>query len=138
MKNRILIPVLLALGTIVLCFVWTEDSADPNFEDLQGAARVSASERSPAAALPESSVVEASVERRELATEASSEPVGRLQPGDAEELDGARPDGSVLIEVHLDLGQATFVGGTHPYAGSSVHIQAWDQETDETVAHQFL
>ena len=132
MMNRILIPVLLALGSLLLWALSPGGDEALLGEELGGVVRAAVPYTSVTEELPELVRVERSVARREVVEAVVPAP---LERGEEDELEDARPDGSVLVEVYFERPGVGALGTPHPLAGATVSLQTWDQDTDETEPH---
>ncbi len=134
MKNRILLPLLVVLGALLLWVL--SDSGVSQEEDTEGLSQLDGAEEvtsTTVATLPGVETPDPDSQRLEVET--SLEALD-LESGDAIELEDARPDGSVLVEVHLGLPEGMPRGDAHPFAGCMVHTQSWDTETHATEAFE--
>jgi len=129
MKNKILIPLLVVMGASLFWFLGSGETGDSHAPGLEGGAATTTTVLQEAAELP-GRVEPVDVAVREEVTRAA--PPEPLDPGDEVEALGFRADGSVLIEVVLDLPGGDRLARPHPLQGTEVHLQTWDGEADVT------
>ncbi len=129
MKNKILIPILLVLGASLFWFLGSGETGDSHVPGLEGGVVPTTAAPLEAVELPESVEPVDDPVREEVAPAA---PPASLDPGEEVEELGFRADGTVLIEVSLDLPGGDRFARPHPLEGTEVHLQAWDEEADAT------
>ena len=132
MKNKILIPILVALGASLFWFLGSGGSGDFHAPGLEGGVVPTPSGPLEAAELPERVEPVEDPVREEVAP---AGPTASLDPGEEVEELGLRADGTVLIEVSLDLPSGDRFARPHPLKGTEIHLQAWDEEADVTRHH---
>lgn len=129
MKNKILIPLLVVLGASLFWFLGSGETGDSHAPGLEGGAAPTTAVPQEAEVLPERVEPMDTPVREEVARAAPPDP---LEPGDGVETQGFRADGTVMIEVLLDLPGGDRLARPHPLKGTEVHLQAWNEETDAT------